>query len=247
MVIPAHDEAATIAHVAAGALAMCSDVIVVDDGSTDGTGDALGQLAVQVIRHAENRGKAAALGTGFAAALAGGAEVVVTLDADGQHRPEDIPRLLASAAAYPDCIVIGARLADPTTIPKARYRANRVASFWISWAAGQWIEDTQSGFRVYPRRVLERVAAHLGTRDGFVFESEILIEAARRGFEVCSVPIPALYDPGRRPSHFRPVADVTAIVRMVAWKLLKRGMDPGALWRALRQRRAGNASNARLV
>ena len=95
IVIPAFNEARTIRDIARRSLQQCDTVIVVDDGSTDGTGDAIKGLPVILLRHEGNRGKAAALWTGFASALAGGTDVVITLDGDGQHRPEDIPLLIA--------------------------------------------------------------------------------------------------------------------------------------------------------
>lgn len=236
-VIPAYNEAATIADVVRRASRHLGHIVVVDDGSTDGTAQALDGLPCRVLRNAVNSGKAFSLNEGFRAALAGGARAVITLDGDGQHRPEDIPRFLARAAEMPDRIVIGSRLADRAAFPPARYRANRVANFWISWACGQAIEDSQSGFRLYPRAVLEQVRARTRRQHCFVFESEFLINAARAGFHCTAVPIPALYAGViQRASHFRPVADITRIVIMVAGKLLSRGMYPQGLLRVIRGR-----------
>lgn len=242
IVIPAFNEAATIAGVTGDACrvaAMISEactVIVVDDGSSDDTAAQAEAAGARVVRHQVNRGKAAALMSGFAEALQMEADGVVTLDGDGQHRPGDVPRLLAAAGAHPGAIVIGSRMHDRGAFPVSRYRANRVASFWISWAAGQDIEDSQSGFRVYPGALLRTLDIPHGRERGFVFESEILIVGARLGFPSIAVPVPALYDGVvQRPSHFRPFADIARIVRMVAWKLLSRGMDVPGLIRSLRQ------------
>ena len=142
VVIPAFNEAATIKDVASRALRQNKNVIVVDDGSTDGTAEALLGLPVSVLRNQTNRGKAASLWRGFQQALAAGASGVVTLDGDGQHAPEDIPRLLAVAAFYPDHVIIGARRPDQRRAAFWRYVANRVADFWISWAAGYSFEDS---------------------------------------------------------------------------------------------------------
>jgi len=122
----------------------------VDDGSTDATTARLEGLDLIVLRHATNRGKADTLWTGFTRALELGADLVVTLDGDGQHSAEDIPRLLAAYAQHPECIVIGSRLHDRANFPARRYYANCFARFWISWAAGYPIADTQTGFRIYP-------------------------------------------------------------------------------------------------
>ena len=236
VIIPAYNESATIADVAARAAAQVDLVIVVDDGSADGTSAALAGLPVTVLRNDRNRGKGDSLWRGMQHALALGAAGVVTLDGDGQHAPEDIPRLLAVARAHPDEIVVGARLLGREAAPRARYLANRFADFWIGWAAGQPLADSQSGFRAYPARLLERVAVKLGPARGFVFEAEILIAAARRGVPSRAVPIAALYPPCARPSHFRPVLDIVRITRMVAWQLLSRGMNPAGLCRVLARR-----------
>jgi len=165
------------------------------------------------------------------AALAGGAAFVATLDGDGQHRPEDVPRLAALARA--DRIVIGSRRRAEGQ-PASRRRANRVADFWISWAAGHPVADSQSGFRIYPAAALTDLDRYEGRARRFSFESEILIDAARRGITTVAADIPALYAGTlKRRSHFRPVTDIAGIVVMVAGKLLARGMDPAGLYRSL--------------
>jgi len=233
-VIPAYNEVATIGDVAERTLALLRSVIVVDDGSTDGTAAALASLPVTLVRNPRNLGKAASLWRGIALALAEGVDAVVTLDADGQHRPEDIPRLLEAHRRDPAALVIGARLHDNSGIPSERYYANRFANFWIAWAAGQRMKDSQSGFRAYPASLLRALPARMGRAAGFVFESEVLIEAGRRGTRLEWVPIPAIYEARGRPSHFRPIVDVALITRMVAWKLLSRGFYLRGLLRSLR-------------
>jgi len=232
VVIPAYNEVATIRDVVLRTLQQCPAVIVVDDGSTDGTSEAVDGLPVQLLRNAHNQGKAAALWRGAEAARAIGVEAVVTLDADGQHAPEDIPRLVAAAEKHPQHIVIGARLADTGGIPRARFIANRIAAFWVSWACGQRLTDSQSGFRVYPAELFRTLRVPHGRARSFVFESEILIEAARHGHRCVLVPITALYKPGLRASHFRPVLDIVRITRMIAWKLASRGLYLQGLYRA---------------
>lgn len=230
--IPAYNEARTIRSLAEAALSLCPRVIVVDDGSTDGTSSKLDGLRITLLRHERNEGKAASIRTAFQHALAFDARCVITLDGDGQHDPFDAPSLLEAWRRHSDRIVIGSRLHDRTQFPLARYRANRFACFWISWASGHPIADSQSGFRIYPQEVM-RVALDRVRSSRFTFESEILIDAASEGFRTLAVAIPGHYPENARLSHFRPVVDITKIVLMVAGRLLRQGMAPLGLWRSL--------------
>jgi len=232
-VIPAYNEVTSIRDVASRALAQLADVIVVDDGSTDGTGAAVADLPVKLVSNEVNLGKGASLWRGFVLALGDGADAVITLDADAQHRPEDIPLLIAAAQAHPGRIVLGARLWDKEKIPPLRYFGNRFANFWVGWAAGARVADSQSGFRLYPAALLKRVSVAHGPGARFAFESEILIEAGRAGVHTVSVPIAALYPAEGRASHYRSAMDTARIVRMIAWKLVTRGFDLPALVRSL--------------
>jgi len=148
LVIPAYNEAATIRDLAQRSLAQGLNVIVVDDSSRDDTAAQVEGLGVTLLRNERNRGKAGSLWRGFQHALEGGARAVLSLDGDGQHRPEDIPRFIDSFEHHRDCMVVGARVHARGETPRARYRANCFANFWISWAAGYWIRDSQSGFRL---------------------------------------------------------------------------------------------------
>lgn len=236
VVIPAYNEAATIHGLAERALAQVGQVIVVDDGSHDGTASAVRDLPVTLLVNEANQGKGGALWRGLRQALTLGVTGIVTLDADGQHDPEDIPRLIAAFERHPDCIIIGARRSDRANTPRARYIANRIANFWISWACGQPLVDSQSGFRLYPAELLRGLAIRHGRKRGFVFESELLIEAARRGYRSVAVSIPAVYHSAGRASHYRHI-DTWYITRMVAGKLLARGLDQVGLYRAFIKRR----------
>lgn len=231
-VIPAYNEAATIRDVAKRTLRRVRDVIVVDDGSTDGTADEIRGLGITLVSNPRNLGKGAALARGFAIALAEGADAVVTLDGDAQHCPEDIPRLVDTARVHPGRIIIGARLWDRSTVPALRYFGNRFANFWVAWAAGFPVADSQSGFRLYPASLLRGMSVNPGAR--FAFESEILIEAGRAGVRTAAVPIAALYPTGGRASHYRAAADTALIARMIAWKLVSRGFYLLGLARSLR-------------
>lgn len=230
VVIPALNEERAIRGVVVEALAHCAQVIVVDDGSSDRTSDVIADLAVERIRHTQPLGKARALQDGFRRAVELQCDGVLTMDGDGQHAAADLPRLLAAAAQYPQHIVIGARLRGRENTPGKNRFGNQQADFWVSWACGQRVVDSQSGQRYYPHAVVE-LALQL-PNDGFVFESEILIEAARRGIRTVSVPIESRYQDDRRASHFRPLRDVARITRMIAWRLLRGGFMPGNYWRA---------------
>jgi glycosyltransferase involved in cell wall biosynthesis len=235
VLIPAFNEASTIRGLAERALEVVPRVIVVDDGSTDGTAARLDGLPVTVLVNERNLGKAASLWRGLDHAISQGAGRVVTLDGDGQHSPDDIGRLLHVAGLFPRRIVIGSRLHDKRNFPPRRYYANQFARFWISWAAGYPIADTQTGFRVYPARLFTLVKHADFRAEGFVFESEVLIVAAQRGIRGVGVPIPGIYPKTARPSHFRPVVDIARIVVMVAGHLVRRGMFLPGLWRSLRR------------
>jgi len=236
VVIPAFNEAATVTDIASRALKQTDLVIVVDDGSTDDTVKQLTGLLVVLLKHNQNQGKAASLQTGFDYALRQGAKKIITLDADGQHQPEEIPRLLTASEQHPKKIIIAARLKRQESVPKSRLFANRFANFWISWAAGYRISDSQSGFRLYPAALLKKIRLNVSRNRGFVFESEILIEAARAGYRSYPVEIHAIYHPDRRASHYRPVSDTAKIVRMVAGKLFSRGMYPQGLLAMLKDK-----------
>lgn len=233
VVIPAYNEAATIVDVVTRVLKQAESVIVVDDGSTDATAELLQNVGIILLRNETNLGKAATLWRGCQHALEMGAEAVITLDGDGQHRPEDIPRLKGAATAFPGNIIIASRLRKQENAPPLRLFANRFANFWISWAAGYLIADSQSGFRLYPAGILQSVEVNTDRAHSFVFESEILIDAARNNFHSVAVPIESIYPKMARHSHYRPAADTTAIVKMVAWRLLSTGMNPVGLIRVI--------------
>lgn len=234
-IIPAHNEARTLPRIALEAARYCS-VIVVDDGSTDDTLQRLHDLPVAVISNPHNVGKSVSLWRGFEQARKQGADCILSLDADGQHAPEDIPRLLERARQQPDALIIAARVLNRHATPPLRLFANRMANFWISWAAGRSIPDTQSGFRVYPPGLLAEVTPPASRHSGFVFESEVLIEAGWRGVPILFEPVEAHYPEDARPSHYRPGRDTFAIIFMVAGRLLRRGLYPQGLYRSLRQR-----------
>lgn len=235
VVIPALNEALRIREVAAGALAQCALVIVVDDGSDDGTGERIADLPVVLLRHARRQGKGASLRDGFAEALRRGAAAVVTMDGDGQHAAEDIPRLIDCGNRYPGHIVIGARLRKRAAQPTYRRLANDFGDWGVAWGTGYQVADSQSGQRLYPAEVaaLEQVPG-----EDFVFEAQILMSAAQRlGTRCVSVPIESRYNAGGeqayRASHFKPLRDFSRITSHIVLQCLRRGGVP-QVYRSIR-------------
>ncbi|MBW9258254.1 MAG: glycosyltransferase family 2 protein [Candidatus Thiodiazotropha sp. (ex. Lucinisca nassula)] len=233
VVIPVYNESATIRDVATAVLQQTENVIIVDDGSSDDSQSQLEGLNVHLLRHEQNQGKATALQSGFDHAIKLNAQMIITLDGDGQHNPAEIPRLISAAQANPNSIIIAARLKQRHNAPKLRLFANRFADFWVSWAAGYPVTDSQSGFRLYPFELVRDVRLNTSKEKGFVFESEIVIEAARHSFYSVSVPVESIYHVGRRQSHYKPWTDTWRIVRMIAWRLIKRGLYLQGLFRSL--------------
>ncbi|MBV2121594.1 MAG: glycosyltransferase family 2 protein [Candidatus Thiodiazotropha sp. (ex Ctena orbiculata)] len=233
VVIPVYNESATIRDVATAVLQQTENVIIVDDGSSDDSQNQLEGLNVHLLRHEQNQGKATALQSGFDHAIKLDAQMIITLDGDGQHNPAEIPRLISAAQANPNSIIIAARLKQRHNAPKLRLFANRFADFWVSWAAGYPVTDSQSGFRLYPFDLLRDVRLNTSKEKGFVFESEIVIEAARHSFYSVSVPVESIHHVGRRQSHYKPWTDTWRIVRMIAWRLIKRGLYLQGLFRSL--------------
>jgi glycosyltransferase involved in cell wall biosynthesis len=228
VVIPALNEALRIRGVVEGALAHCDHVIVIDDGSDDDTHARIADLPVTVLRHAQRMGKGASLRDGFHAALQHGSKVVLTMDGDGQHSPDDIPRLLDAGNRYPGYVVIGARLRKRSQQPLYRRLANEFGDWGIAWGTGYQIADSQSGQRLYPDAVaaLDNVPG-----EDFVFEAQILISAARAlGTRCVSIPIESRYKSVHsseefRASHFKPISDFTRItVHIVRQAVLHGGM-----------------------
>lgn len=233
VVIPAYNEEATIFAVAREALQQIEQVIVVDDGSTDRTKQVLQDLPVTILQNDTNCGKAASLWKGFQYAQQLGITSVVTLDGDGQHSPEDIPRLIKQAELTPHHIIVGARRRPWTRHTWHRIIANRIADFWVSWAAGHPIADSQSGFRIYPMPLIVGLTIPTNRERSFVFESEVLVEGAKLGFWSLPVPIESNPRQALRPSYFRPVVDIVRITKMIALKLLAEGLAPRKLYHAL--------------
>jgi glycosyltransferase involved in cell wall biosynthesis len=235
-VIPARNEVRTLRAVVTATAPHVDCVIVIDDGSDDGTADTVNDLDVELLEHAESKGKAAALARGFEHARSLGADLIVTLDADGQHDPQEIPRLVQAASLNPNHLVLGARLRKRESQPGLRRFANRFADFWVSWASGQPVPDSQTGFRVYPRDLVAAVTPSTRRRHGFVYETAMLIDGARAGFPCVAVAVKSIYRDDARASYFRPGRDIWEIFWFIFWRILLRGLYLQGLWRGITRR-----------
>jgi glycosyltransferase involved in cell wall biosynthesis len=200
--IPAYEAVHSVGSVVARTRTVIDDVLVVDDGSNDGTGEAALAAGAEVVVLPENRGKGAALREAFAILFSRGFAGVVTIDADGQHLPEEVPRLLAAADGAD--LVLGTRDHLFREMGRVRRVSNRLSSQAISWAAGQAISDVQTGFRFYRRKLIERTGF---PESGFEAESVVVVRAVRLGLRVTTTPIRLGYADGRTTSHYRPVVD----------------------------------------
>ena len=204
-VIPLYNHGATIHDVVEKTLAVHPEVLVVDDGSNDDGPEQLANLPVKLLEHPANRGKGAALVT--AADYAGKHDYthILTLDADGQHDPADIPGMLEILHNDPRAIVVGKRDFNQESIPGSSRFGRSFSNFWLRLQTGTSLGDTQSGFRVYPLYVLEGLS--LWTRR-YNFEIEVLVRAAWAGVPLVDAPISVYYPPGdERVSHFRGFMD----------------------------------------
>ena len=209
--IPAFQAGASVGDVIRRTREVLPEVLVVDDGSSDATAEAARGAGAELVAHPVNRGKGAALVTAFRTLFARGCDAVVTLDADGQHLPEEIPKLLEAARGGAD-LVLGTRDHLFAEMVAARRVANRLSSWAISWAAGQSLSDVQTGFRLYTRRLVEATGFPEARFDA---ESAVVVRASRRGFRIATVPVRLGFADGRTTSHYRPLVDSLRIARSV--------------------------------
>lgn len=215
-VSPAFNEERTVASVVKGALKYVDEVVVVDDGSTDNTGEEASKAGAIVVRHPRNLGKGAALKTGFKVALKRGADIIVSLDADGQHDPDEIPRLLSVLKNGNFDIVIGSRfLGDVSSMPAPRILSNTITSKILNLLFKMPVTDSQSGYRAFKREVIESVKF---SDPRFAAETEILIVANRKGFRIGEARIKTLY--GEEKSKIRGFEDTIRWIKLVAKYLI---------------------------
>lgn len=215
VLIPVYNNARTIRQVAEKALEFVPDVLVVDDGSTDGTAAEIAALGgrVRLLRHPRNLGKGRALRDGFAA-LRPDFTHAVAVDADGQHFPEDLPRFLDEVARTPEAILVGERDMKTAGAPRRSLFGLWFSNRCLRWLGKVRLHDTQCGFRAYPLSGIARLDLR---GDRYDFELEVLLKAARAGIPIRAVPVQVTYRlEGGRVSHFRPVRDFVQIAGRVA-------------------------------
>lgn len=209
VVIPTYNNAKTLKRVIDGVFRHTSDIIIVNDGSTDETASLLSQYPDLDILHLPmNRGKGNALKCGFKKARSRGFVYAITIDSDGQHYPDDLPVFLTEMRkSVEPVLLIGSRNMTHESVPRKSSFGNRFSNFWFWFETGIRLTDTQSGYRMYP---LNRIPEKYFTNK-FEFEIEIIVRTAWKGVEVKNVPVRVLYDPDERVSHFRPFRDFTRI------------------------------------
>ena len=209
--IPAYNEAARVGAVVARARAEVNEVVVVDDGSNDETTATAREAGATVLRHEKNRGKGAAIATALEHFGRSDAEMAVLLDADGQHEPAEIRKLVQAAETEGAALVVGSRMGDVREMPKVRLWTNQFTSWVASKLARQRIPDSQCGFRLLRRVVLKDLKLSTAR---FETETEMLIQAGRAGHRIASVPIQTIYEDGRA-SRIRPFRDTVRFAVLV--------------------------------
>ena len=210
VIIPTYNNGTTLEGVISEVLKISTDVIVVNDGSTDNTALILQKFcSLKILSYSVNKGKGYAIRKGFETAIAEGYTYAITIDSDGQHYAGDIPVFIQKVQEEPNSLIVGARNLVRSTISQSSSFANRFSNFWYRLITGISLPDTQSGFRLYPLTFIKEMRFYTHK---YEFELEILVRAAWNNIKITSVPIRVYYPPkGERVSHFRPFKDFTRI------------------------------------
>ena len=215
VVVPVHNEALFIGRVVGELKEKGFEVVVVDDGSHDGSGGVAKEKGAVVLSHEKRKGKGSSLRDGFRYAVEHGFDGVVAMDGDGQHAIEDVDAFIKKARESPDCVIVGSRMKNPKGMPFVRFLTNKIMSFLISLLCRQTIDDTQCGFRFIGTKVLKEI--NLSSSD-YEIESEVLIKATKKGFRIFSVPIQTIYS--HECSKINPLTDTVRFFRYIlreAW------------------------------
>jgi len=208
VIVPTYNNQKTLKKVLDSILDFTQNIIIVNDGSTDETSEILKQYSqFTQIHHPKNIGKGRALRNGFRKAIEMHFEYAITIDSDGQHFASDIPNFIAEIHKEPNSLLIGSRNMMQENVPKKSSFGNKFSNFWFQFETGIKLEDTQSGFRLYPLKLIPKQFY----TNKFEFEIEVIVRSAWKGIVVKNIPIQILYDPAERVSHFRPFKDFTRI------------------------------------
>lgn len=210
VIVPTYNNSLTLTGVLKSILEFTDQVIVVNDGSTDNTLSLLKEFTqVTVVSYDQNQGKGYALRQGFKKAVDSGYDYAITIDSDGQHYSDDLPKFLELLPHHPSAIIIGARNMDQASVPGKSSFGNKFSNFWFWVETGIKRNDTQSGYRLYPVKALQHI--RFITRK-YEFEIEVIVRAAWSGIEVIEVPVKVFYpEKEKRISHFRPFRDFSRI------------------------------------
>ena len=210
VVIPTYNNPLTLAAVIEQVREYSDDVLVVNDGSTDSeTEDIISNLLVDNISYTPNRGKGYAVRQALRYASENGYDYIITIDSDGQHYPSDIVKFVDKIEVSPNIVVIGSRNLRADNMPSKNTFANKFSNFWYHVETGSKLDDTQSGYRLYP---IKNLANKHYISNRYEFEVEVIVRAAWRGIEVCNIPIQVYYPPqNERVSHFKPLKDFSRI------------------------------------
>lgn len=208
VIVPTYNNQKTLKKVLDSILDFTQNIIIVNDGSTDETSEILKQYSqFTQIHHPENLGKGRALRNGFRKAIELNFQYAVTIDSDGQHFASDIPVFIEEIQKEPNSLLIGSRNMTQENVPKKSSFGNKFSNFWFKFETGIELQDTQSGFRLYPLKLIPKRFY----TNKFEFEIEVIVRSAWKGIVVKNIPIQVLYDPAERVSHFRPFRDFTRI------------------------------------
>ncbi len=224
VVLPTYNNPKTLGRVIDGVLKFTQDIIIVNDGSTDNTSEILKNYPHLIQLHlAKNIGKGNALKTGFKHALNLGFDYALTLDTDGQHFASDIPNFIEAldASENKNILMIGDRNMNNADVLARSAKGNRVSTFWMNAATGLKLQDSQSGFRLYPIKAMEGIKFLKSTKK-FEFEIEVIVKSYWKDIAIVHVPIDILYDMNERVTHFRPFMDITRMVVLYTWFLTLR-------------------------
>ena len=210
VLIPSYNEARTIGGIVGKVRAQGLVVYVVDDGSSDNSAILASAAGAIVIKNEKNMGKGAALREGFEGVLKDRFDAVIVMDGDGQHEAVSIPDFVRNMREEKADMVIGNRMLDAGQMPFLRRKTNRLMSYIISKVSGCYVPDTQCGYRLITRKVLENITLD---SSNYEIESELIIKAGRKGFKICSVPVKAIYQDEQ--SKINPVTDTLRFLAFI--------------------------------